>query len=112
MRWEETLLESRLGQAYRDYAARVPRWIPPSFNRGDRNLRRATLTAFSWRATLFSERGTFVAMAAGLLAAVDKGSFLSVCHRYHEATERYGRHASPIFSTRFASGRLRRRYSR
>ena len=28
VRWEETLLESRLGQAYRDYAARVPRWIP------------------------------------------------------------------------------------
>jgi protein-S-isoprenylcysteine O-methyltransferase Ste14 len=28
VRWEETLLESRLGQEYRDYAARVPRWIP------------------------------------------------------------------------------------
>jgi len=63
VRWEETLLESRLGQAYREYAARVPRWIP-SFNRGDRGLRRAT-EGFSWSATLFSERGTFVAMAAG-----------------------------------------------
>ena len=63
VRWEETLLESRLGQAYREYAARVPRWIP-SFNRGDRGLRRVT-EGFSWSATLFSERGTFVAMAAG-----------------------------------------------
>jgi protein-S-isoprenylcysteine O-methyltransferase Ste14 len=63
VRWEETLLESRLGQAYREYAARVPRWIP-SFNRGGRGLRRAR-EGFSWSATLFSERGTFVAIAAG-----------------------------------------------
>jgi protein-S-isoprenylcysteine O-methyltransferase Ste14 len=63
VRWEETLLEARLGQAYREYAARVPRWIP-SFHRGDRGLRRAK-EGFSWSATLFSERGTFVAMAAG-----------------------------------------------
>jgi protein-S-isoprenylcysteine O-methyltransferase Ste14 len=65
VRWEETLLESRLGQIYREYAARVPRWIP-SFNRGDRGLRRAT-EGFSWSATLFSERGTLVAIAAGYL---------------------------------------------
>jgi protein-S-isoprenylcysteine O-methyltransferase Ste14 len=65
VRWEETLLESRLGQAYRDYAARVPRWIP-SFNRGDRGLRRAT-EGFSWTATLFSERGTLIAIAGGYL---------------------------------------------
>ncbi len=70
VRWEEALLESRLGQAYLDYAARVPRWIP-RINRGDRKERRDDLfdksapEAFSWRATLFSERGTFVAMAAG-----------------------------------------------
>jgi protein-S-isoprenylcysteine O-methyltransferase Ste14 len=63
VRWEETLLESRLGQAYRDYAARVPRWIP-SPDRGRRGLRRA-MEGFSWRATLFSERGTFIAIAAG-----------------------------------------------
>ena len=65
VRWEETLLESRLGQAYRDYAARVPRWIP-SLDRGDRGLRRAT-EGFSWRATLFSERGTLIAIALGYL---------------------------------------------
>ena len=28
VRWEERLLESRLGERYRTYAARVPRWIP------------------------------------------------------------------------------------
>ena len=33
VRWEEQLLEARLGEAYREYAARVPRWIP-TFNRG------------------------------------------------------------------------------
>jgi len=65
VRWEEALLESRLGQAYRDYAARVPRWIP-SLTREDRGLRRLK-EGFSWRATLFSERGTFIAMAAGYL---------------------------------------------
>jgi hypothetical protein len=63
VRWEETLLESRLGQAYRDYAARVPRWLP-SVHRGDRGLRRK-MEGFSLRATLFSERGTFIAIAGG-----------------------------------------------
>jgi protein-S-isoprenylcysteine O-methyltransferase Ste14 len=28
VRVEEPLLEKRFGQAYRDYCARVPRWIP------------------------------------------------------------------------------------
>ena len=88
VRWEETLLESRLGQAYRDYAARVPRWMP-SFYRGVRQARReeeeqrsATTAgsavrpeAFSWNATLFSERGTFVAMAAGYLLLWIKARF-------------------------------------
>ena len=73
VRWEETLLESRLGQAYREYAARVPRWIP-SLNRGHRGLRRAT-QGFSWSATLFSERGTFVAMAAGYVLLWLKARF-------------------------------------
>ena len=63
VRWEETLLESRLGQAYQDYAARVPRWIP-SLNRGQRGLHRVT-EGFSWSATFFSERGTFIAIAVG-----------------------------------------------
>jgi hypothetical protein len=78
VRWEEALLESRLGQAYRDYAARVPRWIPRK-NREVREERKekpisaisapsaVSSGSFSWRATLFSERGTFVAMALGYL---------------------------------------------
>jgi protein-S-isoprenylcysteine O-methyltransferase Ste14 len=75
VRWEEALLESRLGQAYRDYAARVPRWLP-TWNRGAREARRekddlsafsasSAVKPYSWRATLFSERGTFVAIAVG-----------------------------------------------
>ena len=58
VRWEETLLESRLGQAYREYAARVPRWIP-SFNRAQtaacaarrkafRGARRCSASAGLW----------------------------------------------------------------
>jgi len=35
VRWEERLLESRLGEAYRVYAARVPRWWP-TFSREPR----------------------------------------------------------------------------
>jgi hypothetical protein len=75
VRWEETLLEARHGDAYRAYAARVPRWIPTS-NRGERGQRReqdlsasspSSAVAFSWADTLFSERGTLVAIAAGYL---------------------------------------------
>ena len=67
VRWEETLLESRLGQAYRDYAARVPRWIP-MFDGGARGERRGKdLAASSLRDTLFSERGTLIAIALGYI---------------------------------------------
>jgi protein-S-isoprenylcysteine O-methyltransferase Ste14 len=68
VRWEETLLDSRLSDGYRRYAARVPRWIPRI---GRTETREATdspaRSAFSWSETLFSERGTLVAMAAGYL---------------------------------------------
>jgi protein-S-isoprenylcysteine O-methyltransferase Ste14 len=83
VRWEETLMESRLGQPYRDYAAQVPRWIP-LFYRRDRKDRReedsfekhfSKQQAFSWRATLFSERGTFAAMAVGYLLLWIKARF-------------------------------------
>jgi len=60
--WEEQLLVSRVGDAYRAYAARVPRWIPriggASTPSGDRSL-------FSWRDALFSERGTLIAIVLG-----------------------------------------------
>jgi protein-S-isoprenylcysteine O-methyltransferase Ste14 len=64
VRWEERLLDSRLGNAYRAYAARVPRWFP-AFNRTAESPRSAAL--FSWRDTLFSERGTLIAIAAAYL---------------------------------------------
>ena len=84
VRWEESLLVSRLGEAYRDYAARVPRWLP-TFNRRERNARReqdfsassasSASSGFSWTDTLFSERGTFVAMAVGYLLLWIKARF-------------------------------------
>jgi len=83
VRWEERLLEMRMGEAYRQYAARVPRWIP-RWNRRERGERRennhSALSArsavpsgsFSWRETLFSERGTLLAIAAGYLVLLLK----------------------------------------
>jgi protein-S-isoprenylcysteine O-methyltransferase Ste14 len=72
VRWEEALLESRLGAAYRDYVARVPRWIP-GFRGGREESMQAAgsestslpATRFSWRETIFSERGTLLAIAVG-----------------------------------------------
>jgi protein-S-isoprenylcysteine O-methyltransferase Ste14 len=91
VRWEEALLESRLGQAYQDYAAHVPRWMPLFYRRDRKDRREQDLLekdlsafsassavkqeAFSWRATLFSERGTFVAMAAGYFLLWIKARF-------------------------------------
>ena len=84
VRWEESLLMSRLGDAYRDYAARVPRWLP-ALNRRERGGRReqdfsatsasSAVQSFSWTDTLFSERGTFVAMAVGYLLLWIKARF-------------------------------------
>ena len=78
VRWEEHLLELRLGEAYRDYATRVPRWLPATFGlaRGRRSEQDVSMTSvisaasrvsFSWRETLFSERGTLIAIAVGYL---------------------------------------------
>jgi protein-S-isoprenylcysteine O-methyltransferase Ste14 len=62
VRWEEYLLEARRGASYRDYVARIPRWLP--------RLRRAAAAppgggGFSWADTIFSERGTLIAIAVG-----------------------------------------------
>jgi steroid 5-alpha reductase family enzyme len=74
VRWEEHFLLSRLGQTYREYTARVPRWIPGSNGRahrarGDEVSRSASsaipVDAFSLKETLFSERGTLIAIALG-----------------------------------------------
>ena len=69
VRWEEQLLGSRLGDVYRAYMSRVPRWIP--------KLQAGTASGdgpmFSWRETLFSERGTLVAIGVGYLLIWLKG---------------------------------------
>lgn len=61
VRWEEQLLTSRMGAPYVDYLTRVPRWLP--------SLTGSTLStldaAFSWTQTVYSERGTLIAIAAG-----------------------------------------------
>ena len=62
VRWEEELLEARIGNAYRDYAARVPRWLP----RLGAPVETSPPSTFSWRATFSSERGTLIAIAVGL----------------------------------------------
>ena len=61
VRWEEGLLAKRLGQPYRDYMRTVPRWLP----RRPRTITKPPAAAFSWRETLFSERGTLIAIVSG-----------------------------------------------
>jgi protein-S-isoprenylcysteine O-methyltransferase Ste14 len=82
VRWEERLLESRLGDEYRAYAARVPRWMPTlssivSALRGEGPSNRAAsaVKPYSVRETLFSERGTLLAIAAGYLLLSLKARF-------------------------------------
>jgi protein-S-isoprenylcysteine O-methyltransferase Ste14 len=71
--WEEELLESRVGEAYRRYSSQVPRWIPRLLRVPDHaatddapNPSPKTLsTLFSWGDTFFSERGTLIAILLG-----------------------------------------------
>lgn len=80
VRWEEQLLESRMGEAYRQYKSRVPRWFPrlreargESRDRGDAEPgakphpghKISAVSAFSAGSALFSERGTLLAIALG-----------------------------------------------
>jgi len=69
VRWEEHLLESRYGDAYRAYVTRVPRWIPGpggGGNSANANTDARDATApFSMAETLFSERGTLIAIGVG-----------------------------------------------
>lgn len=61
VRWEEQLLAARLGDRYRAYAAQIPRWLP----RVPPAVAPRPATSHSWRETLFSERGTLIAIAVG-----------------------------------------------
>ena len=75
VRWEERLLEERLGERYRTYIGQVPRWLPRTLHRGARRTRKeldhsagsaaSAMPGFSWRETFYSERGTRVAIAVG-----------------------------------------------
>lgn len=71
VRWEEQLLTSRMGTPYVDYLTRVPRWWP--------SLAGSTTSksdaAFSWTQTLYSERGTLIAIVAGYLLLALKARF-------------------------------------
>jgi protein-S-isoprenylcysteine O-methyltransferase Ste14 len=73
VRWEERLLEERLGERYRAYAAQVPRWVPRMSSLGFSGA-----PAFSWREAFYSERGTLIAIAIGfaLLWLKAHGSWL------------------------------------
>jgi protein-S-isoprenylcysteine O-methyltransferase Ste14 len=68
--WEERLLVGRIGDAYREYQRRVPRWIPKVGLKAD-----TAYGGLSWRATLFSERSTLIAIAAGYLLLWIKARF-------------------------------------
>jgi protein-S-isoprenylcysteine O-methyltransferase Ste14 len=63
VRWEEQLLLVRRGDEYRAYAARVPRWVPSFKSDGSA----ARIERHGWRDTLFSERGTLIAIGVGFL---------------------------------------------
>ena len=67
VRWEERLLQERLGERYHAYAARVPRWIPTGSRAtaNDSSGFAASAQPFSWRETFYSERGTLIAIAIG-----------------------------------------------
>jgi protein-S-isoprenylcysteine O-methyltransferase Ste14 len=61
VRWEERLLHERLGDRYRAYVGQVPRWIPATRHA----VANPSVNVFSWRETIYSERGTLIAMAIG-----------------------------------------------
>jgi len=76
VRWEEGLLAQRIGEPYSRYIARVPRWLPSlSALSGPPEPAAPAAATFSWRETLFSERGTLIAIGAGFLLLWLKARF-------------------------------------
>jgi protein-S-isoprenylcysteine O-methyltransferase Ste14 len=71
VRWEERLLEERIGEAYSQYVTTVPRWLP-SFRACPAS---SVPVTFSWGQTFFSERGTLIAIGAGFLLLWLKARF-------------------------------------
>jgi len=72
VRWEERLLETRIGASYRLYMQRVPRWIPNPSGRSTSGHD----AAFSWKQTIYSERGTIIAIVAGYLLIAVKNRII------------------------------------
>jgi steroid 5-alpha reductase family enzyme len=72
VRWEEQLLATRIGDSYVRYVRDVPRWLPSVTTRASSSDSPAV---FSWKETLFSERGTLIAIAAGFLLLWIKARF-------------------------------------
>ncbi len=74
VRWEEHLVEAKLGAPYRAYRDRVPRWLPVGRRSSHDGLPTPSPSraVFSWCDTLFSERGTLMAIAGGYALLVIK----------------------------------------
>jgi protein-S-isoprenylcysteine O-methyltransferase Ste14 len=75
VQWEERLLESRYGAEYVGYTSRVPRWIPRARTRDVEDEGERSGGAFSIGETLFSERGTLIAIAGGYVLLWLKAQF-------------------------------------
>jgi protein-S-isoprenylcysteine O-methyltransferase Ste14 len=81
VRWEEELLGSRYGDEYDAYRSAVPRWVPRLSARHRlapnpcQQVPGTERTGFSWRETLFSERGTLIAILVGYVLLWLKARF-------------------------------------
>lgn len=70
VRWEEQLLGETLGEAYRAWAARTPRWIP---HLGGGSPEPGASPSGSWRAAWRSERSTHLAALVVIALVVGVG---------------------------------------
>ncbi len=71
VRWEEQLLTTRIGEPYVRYTREVPRWVPSLTP----DTSTPAGTTFSWKQTVFSERGTLLAIGAGFVLLWLKARF-------------------------------------